>query len=413
MQRPLPVVPTPRQRQGPAITRGETHPAPSDPRPGSGMQLAVYNARTFHAPCLYTYGIQDDDTLRRRIAEAGIVMAAQLLPTWRPNPRTSLTAARLCKPWTDIIDGEIARTLAMAIKYERGPEFLLDAALEVLQAVENTDDASFNTGSSGATLGMARAQQAPAPAAAARATAALATTSAMADPPSPWDATRASRGCLARFNKPGLVIDVASALRWPPATECPAGMRPPECGEITGGNDFSQKPVPHIRGEESEGNFTINRGCRARTKLDAYSQAGGIVTDAPTNPQTTIENMMAWMYARDDLRRLIHGVELRESNCPAMNDSGFRMYVTLNGQNPQANTPVEAFDRGCDADTMARASTASAASSPPASASDRPKILPGEDTSGPSTHGAISVRGRSATTRIMRPSTTAAGCGQP
>jgi len=49
-------------------------------------------------------------------------------------------------------------------------------------------------------------------------------------------------------------------------------MRPPKRGEIMGGNNIGQKPVPRIRGEYSEGNFTINRGCRARTRLDAYSQ---------------------------------------------------------------------------------------------------------------------------------------------
>jgi len=123
-------------------------------------------------------------------------------------------------------------------------------------------------------------------------------------------------------------------------------MRPPERGGHMKWNPYSKKPAPHIRGEESEGNFTINRGCHARGKLYAYSQAGGIVTDAPTNPQATIENMMAWMFARDDLRRFIHGVELRESDCPHVNDSGFWLYVSLNGHNPQANTPVEAFGNG-------------------------------------------------------------------
>jgi hypothetical protein len=70
------------------------------------------------------------------------------------------------------------------------------------------------------------------------------------------------------------------------------------------------------------------------------------VATVVTHPHRTIQNMLAWLYARPALRSYIHAIEVREAGCSCMNDSGFWLYVSLNGRNPQANTDVEAFMEG-------------------------------------------------------------------
>ena len=105
-----------------------------------------------------------------------------------------------------------------------------------------------------------------------------------------------------------------------------------------GWNHRSQKPAPHIRAPESVGNFSIFRGKKVGSVFWAFQQAGGVVPNMPAHPHETVQNMLAWMFARESLRRFIHQVEAREPDGAVLHDSGFWLYVTLNGYNPQGST---------------------------------------------------------------------------
>jgi hypothetical protein len=109
---------------------------------------------------------------------------------------------------------------------------------------------------------------------------------------------------------------------------------------------FSSKPAPYSRGEKSAGNVSINRGKHAYSYLEVFRRAGGTVATVVSHPHRTIQNMLAWLYARPALRSHNHAIEVREAGCSCMNHSGFWLYVSLIGRNPQANTDVDAFMEG-------------------------------------------------------------------